>query len=343
MPKRSGKGRRPTYRSPSYGAATRLARIVYELTRRPTGLSQEAMTERLGISQRTLYRYLGTLRRQFIDEQGRPLFEEHDYGDRRVLRVAREAEPVEATPYQAASFYFALELFKFLEGTVLKQGLDDLWDRFTRGLPPRYRWLNAADFGRRFFSIPFAPKSYEDADETLDVLLRCLIGCHRLRIDYAGLHDEHHEHVFDPYTLAMYRGGLYLIGRSQRARKVIILAVERIAAAEKLDETFDYPENYSPARYTQGTFGIISGPETAVELLITNAETVKYLSSRLLHPTQEFRRRRDGKTVLHMRVRGTAELRTWILGMSPWVLVLKPKALRDEVREMLRSATRLYA
>jgi hypothetical protein len=38
--------------------------------------------------------------------------------------------------------------------------------------------------------------------------------------------------------------------------------------------------------------------------------------SRELHPTQKFRRRRDGKTILSMTVRGTTELRNWILSLG---------------------------
>ncbi len=43
---------------------------------------------------------------------------------------------------------------------------------------------------------------------------------------------------------------------------------------------------------------------------------------------QKFIERRDGKTVLTMIVRGTTELRNWILGFGPWLEVLKPAALR---------------
>ena len=126
-----------------------------------------------------------------------------------------------------------------------------------------------------------------------------------MRIDYHGLLGEGHVHEFDPYTLAMYRGGLYLIGYSHRFRKIIYLAVERIRTAEKLAARFTYPKTYSPEKYTEGTFGIIDGPETRVELRLLNADTAAYLSSRRLHPTQRFTPCGDGTTRLTMTVRGT--------------------------------------
>ena len=79
-----------------------------------------------------------------------------------------------------------------------------------------------------------------------------------------------------------------------------------------------------------------------MELLILNPETAAYLSSRRLHPTQQFHPRRDGTTLFTMRVRGTTELATWVLSLGPYAKVLRPKALRDEVAGLLKTAAGLY-
>jgi len=43
-----------------------------------------------------------------------------------------------------------------------------------------------------------------------------------------------------------------------------------------------------------------------------------------------------------MTVRGTTELTRWILGLGPYVEVLRPAALRDEIHKSLAQAARLY-
>jgi WYL domain len=58
------------------------------------------------------------------------------------------------------------------------------------------------------------------------------------------------------------------------------------------------------------------------------------------HP--EVYQARDGKTVLTMKVRGTIELRNWVFGFGPWLEVLKPIALREEVAGLPRTASRNY-
>jgi predicted DNA-binding transcriptional regulator YafY len=333
---------RARYRTPTYGAAGRLARIVLELLGRPHGWSFEAIRETLGISERTLLRYLAVCRTELVDASGAPMIEVVRHGDRRLLRLAERGRATEAGVFEAVFFYFTLTVLTFLEGTVLKEGVEGLWERLHRALPSAQR-LRLANVTKKFYAVPYAAKDYRAFDERLDLLVRCLINQHRMRIDYQGLLGEGKVHEFEPYTLVMYRGGLYLLGKSLLFDKIIWLAVERMRGVEQLAERFDYPSDYSPERHTEGMFGIVEGPETTVELLLLGPETTAFLASRRLHPTQQFRRRRNGTTTLTMTVRGTVELTSWILSLSPWVRVLRPAALRDEVARRLREGVRLYA
>jgi proteasome accessory factor B len=328
-------------RKPTYGTATRLARILLGLLQRPYGWSFEAIQNEIRIGERTLLRYLAACRREVVDAHGRPIIEVIKRGPRRLLRIAEPARLIDANPYQVLFLYFALSVFQFLDGTVIKEGVEDLWERFYRALPDSQR-LRLADFPKKFFVIPYAVKDYRSFDDTLDLIVQCLVHQHRMRIDYHGLLGEGHVHELDPYTLAMYRGGLYVIGYSHLFRQIIYLAVERIRKAEKMAEQFTYPKTYAPQKHTEGMFGIVDGADTKVELAVLSAETTAYLAARRLHPTQRWRHRRDGTAVLSMTVRGTTELKSWILSLGPYVKVLRPRTLRDEIRESLREAVGLY-
>ena len=59
-----------TRRRPTYGAATRLARLLFELLSRPYGWSFEAIQDQLGISERTLECYLSACRDELIHPDG---------------------------------------------------------------------------------------------------------------------------------------------------------------------------------------------------------------------------------------------------------------------------------
>jgi len=315
--------------------------MLYGLWSRPRGWSFAAVEAELGISERTLLRYLAACRTELVDADGRPIIETFRRGDSRMLRLAESGRMEESAAYQVLVLYFALSVFQFLEGTVITEGVADLWERFLRSVPAAQRG-RLADLQRKFYAVPHAMKDYRAFDAQLDAIIFCLVHNRRLRIDYAGLLGGGKVHEFDPYTLVMYRGGLYLLGRSQRGGKVLTLAVERMRAVERLAATFEYPAGYTPEKHSEGIFGIIEGPQTPVELLIKDAQTRAYLESRRIHPTQQFRPRRDGGALLTMTVRGTDELKYWILGFGPHVEVRRPPSLRAEVAALLETAARAY-
>jgi predicted DNA-binding transcriptional regulator YafY len=334
-------------RKPTYGAAIRFARITCELFSRPAGWGFRDLRDRLEISERTLARYVAVLTSELVDWRGEPIVEVIGDGATRKLRLASALKTPDSSAYQVALLYFSLTVLKFLEGTVLKEGVEGLWANVLKNLSPSQR-VRLSDLERKFYAVLYAPKDYAAFTEQLDVILRALLDRIRLKVDYAGLTGEGRQHVFDPYSLIEYRGGLYLLGRSERAGAVIYLAIERIRSVEFVHseggdpERFLYPKDFDPAAHTQGIFGIVEGPETRVEILIHSRETEAYVRSRTLHRSQQFKRRRDGRTLMTMTVRGTTELANWIMAMAPWVEVLKPAALRKEIAQRHAKAAVRY-
>src|SRR5262249_18513613 len=247
----------------------------------------------------------------------------------------------ESTVFQVASLRLASALLRFAGGTVLDQLLADACERLESVARPADQPL-LAGLKRKFYAIPFAENYYRHPDDTTDPIRRGLNEERRLRLVSPGKGGPGHVHMFDPYTLAVYRGGLYLIGRSDRHAKVIYLAVERIRSVKLEAERFEYPARYSPRRHHRGVFGIIEGEELHVELLLMDPETAALLRARRLNLGERFQSRADGTTLLTMRVRGIDELANWVLGFGPHVQVLRPQALRQRVARDLRVASELY-
>lgn len=334
-------------RKPTYGAAIRLARIAAGLFSRPYGWSFKSIADILEISERTLARYVSVLRSDLADSHGAPLVEVVGTGTERRLRLVSSMKAAEASSYQVALLYFSLTVLKFLEGTVLKEGVEGLWEKVFQNLSSTQQ-TRLSGLERKFYAVPYAPKDYTDFSEQLDIILRALLDQSRLKVDYAGLTGEGHSHDFDPYSLMAYRGGLYLLGHSHRSNAIIYLAVERMRSVEFIRQPdgaatrFVYPRGFDPAAYTEGTFGIVDGPETKVELKIHNEQTEAYVRSRTIHRSQRFSHRRDGTTIMTMTVKGTTELANWIMSMGTWIEVLKPAALRKEIAERHAKAARLY-
>lgn len=254
-----------------------------------------------------------------------------------------------ATALSAVTLFFTLSMLSFLEGTVLKESADALWDNVLAAVPLAAR-PQLARLDRKFHAISIAPKDYAAHSETIDEIVQALLREYRLTIDYAGLAGDGKQHDFEPYTLLSYRGGLYIVGLSHVYERVIWLAVERIrsVAPTRGDgprgrARFTYPPSFHPERHTDGLFGVVEGPETEVELAILNQQTEAYLTKRTVHASQRFERGDDGRLRLVMNVRGTVELANWIMSLTPWVEVVRPQELRAEIARRLADASARYA
>ncbi len=334
-------------RKPTYGAAIRLARIAAGLFSKPYGWSFKSIAESLEISDRTLARYVSVLRTELLDWHGGPLVEVVGTGADRKLRLVSSMKAAEASSYQVALLYFSLTVLKFLEGTVLKEGVEGLWEKVFQNLSLTQQ-TRLSDLDRKFYAVPYAPKDYTDFSEQLDVILRALLDQSRLKVDYAGLTGEGHHHDFDPYSLIAYRGGLYLLGHSHRNNATIYLAVERIRSVEFIRQ----PDGSSRALRLsaevqsggahRGHFRNRRRSRDQSRVEDYSAQTEAYVRSRTIHRSQRFARRRDGTTILTMTVKGTTELANWIMSMGPWMEVLKPAALRKEIAQRHAKAAGLY-
>jgi proteasome accessory factor B len=333
------RGRKPQL---THATGERFARLVDGLHARPGGWSFDAMARELDVSQKTLERYVRKCAEVLTDAGGTTRLEVVQRAGRRVARLVPAGGRLDAGTFQIATLQLARTVLRFLGGTALESGLSDVWDRCLAALPDEQR-SRLAHLDRKLVSIAFAEKEYRQHDETIDAILRAVVGQRRLKIDYRGRHGEGRTHPFDPYTLAVHRGGLYLLGLSHTYEKVITLAVERIRRATFMDERFEYPEHWDPRKHRRRVFGLMSGEEAQVVIRILDPDTEILIRSRRLGLAERFEPQPDGTTLLRCRVRGTAELASWLLSFGPHVEVLQPPALRAEMAAALGAAAARYA
>jgi predicted DNA-binding transcriptional regulator YafY len=362
----------------SYQMPSQVTQIAFWLVEpRSRSLGVDEIRSRLGIEEkkkRNVQRYLAGLRigvfngtfhpsvLRLEDKNGNEIPVDEEIGLKSIpeTRIARArlvtpaGDDVAETPVAALlPIYMAFAVLRYLDGIIPTEQISELWRDLSRKAGPSQSVLMTG-LDQKFFSVPYAPKRYEECQEVLAGVLDAVVRQHVLQVRYYGLTGEGKDHRFEPFTLAMYKGGLYVVGKSDRHDGLIVMAIERIDQVEKvIDEAgepvrFQFPPGYSPAQRFQGVFGIIDGPETEVEIEIQNAETEARLRERVIHPSQVFRKSKevapDGyhKQVLAMRVRGTTELAMWILSHGPYIKVLKPRELREEVEGMLSNCLGLY-
>lgn len=334
LPRRLGRPRGESGGSP-YAPAQRLAG-VRALLDSGGGASVYDISERFGVSVRTALRYLEALR-----AAGEPLFEE-TLLRRKVWRLMPSArrETLSLTTSQMLSLFLSRRVFDFLAGTGFKEDLDDVFTRLEATLRRR-DFVAARHLDRKIFDINEAPHIYEGRIEHVNEILTALLREDRLEISHDSGKGSPRGGVFDPYTLLVYKKGLYLAGFSHSHGEVRTLALDGFRRVTwRRGDHFDYPDNFHPEKLAEGAFGLIKGEPVRARVFFTE-KVARYVRRRLWHPSQKFRRV-PGGLELRVDVKGTVELRSWILSFGDQAVVRAPSSLRDAVAQEMRRALALY-
>ncbi|HVV51093.1 MAG TPA: WYL domain-containing protein [Polyangia bacterium] len=308
----------------SYAPAGRLleVRAALEST---GGLSVHDIADRFDISLRTAIRYVDALRKA-----GEPLYDE-TVGKRKVWRLMPTARrgSITLTTSQMVALFLSRRVFDFLAGTGFKEDLDEVFAKLEATLR-RQDFAAVRNLDRKVFDVNEARHLYEGRLEDVNDIITALLREDRLRVTHEGVSGGRKTFVLDPYTLLVYKKGLYLAGFSHQHEEIRTFALDGFREVEwRKGDRFEYPADYRPEQLTEGAFGLIRGEPTRVRVLF-DPKVARYVQRRQWHPTQRFRRV-DGGIEMTMDVRGTTEVVSWVLGFGKEAEVQEPAALRATV------------
>lgn len=310
--------------------AQKLVRILHRM--QDGGVTTGELLDDYELDDRTLRRYVSDLR-----ELGLPV-ESTGRGADRVWRLdaSYRRQRVPLTLLELVSLHFGRTLFDFLGGTQFAEDADEALERLSTFTGQREL---VRDMDRKFVAVREPTKDYTRDSELLDEVLTALLRQNPARALYARVAGPTRSYHLHPYTLGVYRQGLYLFAWDVEDSKVKTFAIDRFRAfhRERKDH-FDYPEDYDPHHVVADAFGIIGGPLVDVRLRFRKA-AAPYIEERFWHRSQQVEADDDGGVVLSMTVGRSWELLSWILSFGPDVAVEAPEDLADQIKHLhLRAA-----
>lgn len=295
------------------------------------------IAERLGCSVRSAHRYLRSL-----EETGEPLYEDKD-GRRKVWRImpSGRRDVVQLSTSQMVALFLSRRVFDFLDGTGFKEDLDEVFQRLEASLKKK-DFAAARNLDRKVFDVNEAPHIYEGRIEDVNDIVTALIREEQLSVRHGSISRAQRTFLLDPYTLLVYKKGLYLAGFSHHHQGIRTFSLDGFREMEWLrGQGFEYPDDYHPAQLVEGAFGLFTGPRTGVRVWF-DQKVSRFVRRRRWHPSQQIYKV-EGGIELTMEVAGTIELVSWILGFGDQAEVLEPASLRDQVAGELARAAARYA
>jgi predicted DNA-binding transcriptional regulator YafY len=310
--------------------ATRLFSIIFLLQSRGM-LKANELADELGVSERTIHRYMGML-----DEMGIPIYSERGpYGGFSLVR-GYKLPPLVFTPEEATVLYLGAELVQEIWGAsyhdaavAARAKLDNvLPEALVKEVQRAQRGLLVTGWFRRDYG-PWAP--------ILDDLRRCVARRRQVRLVYRSFRQDVTERRVDPYALALQWGHWYLAGHCHLRGELRTFRVDRVQAIEPTGETFEVPPDFSAREYLQGMAG--DRPATYYRVVVRFEPEVAHVVRERREDWQELTELEDGSVMLAFDVSDLAWPCRWILTYQDSATVVGP----PELVTMVRDAAQLIA
>ncbi|GAM09861.1 HTH domain protein [Geobacter sp. OR-1] len=320
-----------------YSQAGRVHDIIRLIEARH-GMTVEELVEETGVTRRTIHRDMNV-----IHEAGYPLVSEWQNGQKsyRFLTRFKDVPPVSFTLQELATMYFLRSQSEIFHGTPFAEELEGIFRKVRSVLPPRF----AAHLERiAGAAIPLfqGRHDYTGHAETIKQVRDALVHQNRLTVSYRASGREHADtYLVDPYTLAFYKGGLYLIAYAHNRGAFRTFAMERISSVTMERERFELPDDYQPEGRLRDAFGIVAEDAMAVRIRFSPvvADSVK---GRIWHPSQKFTDTKDGGVELTFSAGGKLEIASWVLSYGEHAEVLAPVELRDMLHRAVTGLSGIY-
>jgi predicted DNA-binding transcriptional regulator YafY len=304
-----------------------LQKLIRKLQEKPCSVSELATY--LGSSERTIYRHLDVLRVdhfgfKFIDTPG---------SERKYLIEKSETEIPKDLIRNLDKMRESLKAggnhkFNGLLNTIRKI-LDPATEENPKGRPV---WqLNP------HFHIDHGPMAeFSKTDPTVSRLLDAIDQQQVLKLRYASANGVE-TFSFHPYKLSLRVGRLYLLGvRTDAPKTVINLVCDRIQQIMSTSATFA-PVDFDADLFYKYCFGqwiprneLGLKPEI-IELELKSPWTIRLFKEAHFNPAAKVYTQ-GRRTLCELKLYLTADLENFLLGLTPWIKVLKPSKLNHGIQ-----------
>ena len=325
-----------------------LAKLRDALEASPAGLELGDLAMALGVSQRSVRRYLAELHR-ITEVESVPTVP----GGVHLWRIkpSERGRTLSLRRSQAYLLLFTRRTYDVLRGSALYDEVDVAMRQILQ-LAQRPVRIGARDEiphdGRledRMLLVPPSPRAYAGRGEELDHLFQAVAELRVLRLRYRRRAGEKPERVtLRPYGMVLHDGALTCIGLHVESNQVEVFELDRMSDLVSFeDERFVLPVDLDLEAFLHGELGVAPPSPGSRVLIEFDARVAERIKARRVHPTQRIATAPDGRVRLSFTAPDGDRLRAWILSFGDAARVIAPESLAAELAATLERARDRYA
>ncbi len=235
---------------------------------------------------------------------------------------------------ETLALWLAASMLRRRRGDVFTPTLNSASTKLLDTLPPEVATRITELAGK---VVVASVESANDISELLQALNGAIADRSRLSIVYYTYsRNDVSERAVDPYGVFHHGNSWYLVAYCHNRNEIRTFRVNRIRSLERMDDLFEYPENFSINEYLEGTWGVFSGEEVTIRLLFSR-KLAPLIEETIWHSDQKIEKLDDGSVLLTAQVRGMLDIRRWVMSWGDGVTVLEPVELREEIAAHARA------
>lgn len=311
----------------------RLFKTMILLSTNRSGYTAKELARKFEVDQRTIYRDFDVLG----EDLNVPVYND---GKRWKIDEKRFLPPVQFTLPEALNIFLSARLMLNYAHRY-DPNIDAAFTKLSAVLPAQL----AEQVQKTLTWMQKLPKD-EKHLKILNTVCEAWVNQRRVKIGYRPLVSvKASERLIEPYYIEPAAPGhaSYIIGFCHYKKAIRTFKVERIESATLTDETYKIPSGFDANEYLGSSWGIVvDGEIKTVKFKINDPNVIRIMSETVWHPSQAFKKQKDGSTIMTLKVTDTYELLSWILSWGESIEVLEPLEIRRTIVKSLGAMKKIY-
>jgi predicted DNA-binding transcriptional regulator YafY len=312
--------------------ATRLLSLIFLLQSRACIKASE-LAEELGVSKRTVHRYI-----KMLEEMGIPVYSERGpHGGFSLVR-GYKLPPLIFTAEEATVLYMGANLVERIWGQLYKDAITAVTAKLDNVLPDDLR-EEVAQTQQRLVISGLMAKDYRPWAATMHALRECIAEHRRVRITYRSFELQETCRDVAPYALTFRAGLWYLVAHCHLRDAMRTFRVDRIQDLQRLATRFTVPQDFSAQAYIERTMRFEAKYTVVIHLNASVAPHVREYHSHWMELTDHD----DGSVTATFDVSELTWATGWVLSYGGAARVLEPPELIAQVKAQAHAVLTRYS